>query len=290
MFLLGVRVKRNIGSAKGVVMRTVVITGGTDGMGAALARHFLTAGDRVIVIGRSRAKFDGLLSGLGDPSAADRAEFVAADLSLLADSRRVVAHLTAHHAQIDALVLAASFIRSRRHVTVEGHEASWALFFLSKYILVTGLVEQLRASARPVVVNMSVPGAKADAIDFDDPELTRGFTFGKSNAQQRRANELLGILATRDNSDLSYVTWGPARLVRSSFAGDVGIGMKLASTILAPLLGQQPADAVRPLIDLIDTPAPGRAAYRGPKPAPLVEGPRDEQDASRLADLAGTDE
>ena len=271
-------------------MRTVVITGGTDGMGAALARHFLTAGDRVIIIGRSRAKFDGLLSALGDPSAADQAEFVAADLSLLADGRAVVAHLTARYEQIDALVLAASFIRSRRHLTVEGHEASWALFFLSKYILVTGLAEQLRASARPVVVNTSVPGAKAGAIDFDDPELMRGFTFGKSNAQQKRANELLGILATRDNPDLSYVTWGPARLVRSSFAGDVGIGMKLASTILAPLLGQRPADAVRPLTGLIDNPAPGRAAYRGPEPVPLVESPRDAQDATRLADLARADE
>lgn len=259
-------------------------------MGAALARHFLTTGDRVVVIGRSRAKFDGLLSALGDPSAADRAEFVAADLSLLADSRGVVAHLSARHEQIDALVLAASFIRSRRHATVEGHEASWALFFLSKYILVTGLAEQLRAAGRPVVVNTSVPGARADAIDFDDPELTQGFTFGKSNAQQRRANELLGILATRENPDLSYVTWGPARLVRSGLAGDVGAGMKFAAAILAPLLGQQPADAVRPLIDLIDDPAPGRAAYRGPKPVPLVESPRDEQDVIRLADLARADE
>ncbi|MFC0529890.1 SDR family NAD(P)-dependent oxidoreductase [Phytohabitans kaempferiae] len=271
-------------------MRTVVITGGTDGMGAALARHFLTAGDPVVVIGRSRAKFDALVSALSDPSTAERAEFVAADLSLVTDSRRVVAHLTARYEQIDALVLAASFIRSRRHITTEGHEASWALFFLSKYVLVTGLAKQLRASDRPVVVNTSVPGAKADAIDFDDPELTRGFTFGKSNAQQRRANELLGILATRDNPDLSYVTWGPARLVRSSFAGDVGIGMKLAATILAPLMGQQPADAVRPLIDLIDNPAPGRAAYRGPKLVPLVVGPTDEQDATRLDNLAGTDE
>lgn len=269
-------------------MRTIVITGGTDGMGGALARHFLTAGDRVAVIGRSRAKFDALLSAVGDTSVAERAEFVAADLSLVADSRRVVAHLTARYEQIDALVLAASFIRSRRHITTEGHEASWALFFLSKYILVTGLAEQLRASGRSVIVNTSVPGAKADSIDFDDPELTQGFTFGKSNAQQRRANELLGILATRDSSDLSYVTWGPARLVRSSFAGDVGIGMKLAATVLAPVMGQQPDDAVRPLIDLIANPAPGRAAYRGLKPVLLVVGPTDEQDAIRLDDLVRT--
>jgi len=63
------------------------------------------------------------------------------------------------------------------------------------------------------------------------------------------------------------VTWGPARLVCSSFAGDVGIRMRLAATILAPLMGQEPAEAVRAIIDLIDNPAPGRAAYRGPNPS-----------------------
>jgi NAD(P)-dependent dehydrogenase (short-subunit alcohol dehydrogenase family) len=254
-------------------MRTIVITGGTDGMGAALARHYLDAGDRVVVIGRSRAKFD----ALGNHRSA---EFIAADLSLVADSRRVVEHLRANLERIDALVLAASFIRQRRHVTAENHEASWALFFLSKYLFVTGLAPLLRAAERPLVVNMAVPGARADSIDFDDLELTEGFTFARSNAQQRRANELLGILATKENPDLGYVTWGPSRLVRSSFAGEIGIGMKVGAAVLGTLLGQRPAAAIRPIIDLIDDPVPGRAAYRGARKLTLAAA---DQDAARLA-------
>lgn len=161
------------------MMRTIVITGGTDGMGAALARHYLTAGDRVIVIGRSRPKFDALVAAVTgeDPSAAARAEFIAADLSLVADARRVTGHLRAQHQRVDALVLAASFIRRHRQVTAEGHEASWALFFLSKYLLVTGLAPLLRASGRPVIVNTAVPGARPDAVDFADLEMTHGFTL-----------------------------------------------------------------------------------------------------------------
>ncbi len=254
-------------------------------MGAALARHFLSAGDRVVVIGRSRAKFDALLTTVtgDDQSAVSRADFVAADLSLVADSRRVVAHLQANHERIDALVLAASFIRQRRHTTAEGHEASWALFFISKYLFVTGLDALLGAVDRPVIVNTAVPGARADAIAFDDLEMSKGFTFARSNAQQRRANELLGILATNHNQDLSYVTWGPARLVRSSFAGEVGKGMKVAATVLGTLLGQHPDAAVRPIIDIIDTPAPGRAAYRGAKRLTLTDNDRDHEDAMRLA-------
>ncbi|WP_165966769.1 SDR family NAD(P)-dependent oxidoreductase [Actinomadura sp. 7K507] len=266
-------------------MRTIVITGGTDGMGAALARHFLAAGDRVVVLGRSRAKFDTLLAGVAreSPSAPSRAEFIATDLSLVQDSRRAIDQLRREHGRVDALILAASFIRQRRHVTSEGHEASWSLFFLSKYLFVTGLADLLRTADRPIVVNTAVPGARADAIDFDDLEMVGGFTFTRSNAQQRRANELLGILATGQNPALGYITWGPARLVRTGFAGEVGIGMKLAAALLAPLLGQRAEKAVRPIIDLVDAPTPGRAAYRGAKPRPLTASVQDGQDAARLA-------
>jgi NAD(P)-dependent dehydrogenase (short-subunit alcohol dehydrogenase family) len=257
-------------------------------MGAALARHYLRAGERVVVIGRSRAKFDALLTTVadGDPAAspaASRAEFVAGDLSSVADSRRVVGHLKANYERIDALVLAASFVRRRRHATAEGHEASWVLFFVSKYLFVTGLAALLRAVERPVVVNTAVPGARADAIDFDDLQMSAGFTFARSNAQQRRANELLGILATGANPGLAYVTWGPTRLVRTGFAGEVGPGMKLAAAVLGRLLGQRPDAAVRPIIGMIDAPAPGRAAYRGARRLTLTAGDRDREDAARLA-------
>lgn len=189
-------------------MRTVLVTGGTDGMGAAVVRRLLRAGDNVVVVGRSRSKFDGLLAELRDAGlsdAATRAEFVGADLSLVADSRRVVTHLMRRHGRLDAMVLAASFVRRRRQMTVEGHEASWALFFLSKYVMVTEFAQLLDAAHRPVIVNTSVPGTKVDAIDLDDLELTRHFSFARSNAAQRRANELLGILATV-NPRLGYVT------------------------------------------------------------------------------------
>ena len=255
-------------------MRTIVITGGTDGMGAALARHYMEAGDRVVVIGRSQAKFDALTDG--------SAEFIRADLSLVADTRQVVAELQRHQ-RIDALVLAASYIRRRRHVTAEGREASWVLFFASKHLLTTGLAGLLRAADRPVIINTAVPGAPADAIDFADPEMARGFTFRRSNAQQRRANELLGLRATRDIPGLAYVTWGPDRLVRTSFAGEPGLVMKVAAAVLGPLLGQRPDDAVRPIVALIDDPVPGRSARRGAKEVPLVIGPDDERDAAQLS-------
>ncbi len=37
-------------------MKTILITGGTDGMGKGVAMHFLKKGDRVIVVGSSSEK------------------------------------------------------------------------------------------------------------------------------------------------------------------------------------------------------------------------------------------
>ncbi|MGI5217749.1 SDR family NAD(P)-dependent oxidoreductase [Nocardia sp. CA-290969] len=267
-------------------MRTIVITGGTDGMGAALARHYLGAGEQVVVIGRDRAKFEALRATASGPG---RARFFAADLSSVAESRRVVEQLRAEHDRIDALVLAASFIRQSRYVTAEGHEASWVLFFVSKYLFVTGLADRLRAAERPVVVNTAVPGTRTDAIDFDDPGMRAGFTFARANAQQRRANELLGILATEADPRLSYVTWGPRGLVRTSFAGEVGPAMQLSAAVLGRLLGARPDTAIRPMISLIDDPAPGRSAYRGARRKPLVTGDHDGRDIARLAALIERD-
>jgi NAD(P)-dependent dehydrogenase (short-subunit alcohol dehydrogenase family) len=165
-------------------MRTMLITGGTDGMGAALARHYLRSGDQVTVVGRSRAKFQAMTEGLQQAGlpAAERAEFCPADLSLLADAGQVATHVRQCYDRLDVLVLAASFIRRKRHLTPEGHEASWALFFLSRYLLVTGLAPLLDAAQRPVVMNISVPGAPADAIAFDDLESAARFRRGGPSA------------------------------------------------------------------------------------------------------------
>ena len=96
----------------------------------------------------------------------------------------------------------------------------------------------------------------------------------------------LGIAATERNPALAYVTWGPSRLVRTSFAGDVGPATRFTATVLASLLGQSPDDAVRPVIDLIDHPTPGRAAFRGRKRVALTTAAADAEDAARLVSAA----
>ncbi|GGQ57925.1 SDR family NAD(P)-dependent oxidoreductase [Streptomyces flaveolus] len=174
-------------------MKTLVIAGGTDGIGRALAERHLARGDSVFVIGRNPAKGRAYLERAERHGAADRARFVTADLSLLAQTSAAVDEITREASSVDALVLCARHYQYRRTVTAEGYEENFALFYLSRYLLGHGLVESLRKAERPVVVNVAGPGAGLGVVRWDDLQLRHGYHGGAALGQGGKLNDLLGV-------------------------------------------------------------------------------------------------
>lgn len=165
-------------------MKTVVITGGTDGIGKALAALRLQRGDTVVVIGRSAEKGQAFLGAARELGAGERAFFVRADLSLTAESSRAVAEITARFPVVDTLVLCARHYRTERVETAEGFEENFALFYLSRYLLGHGLAASLEKADNPVVVNVAGPGASLSVVNWDDLELRRGYHGGTALGQE----------------------------------------------------------------------------------------------------------
>ena len=86
--------------------KIAVVTGGTQGLGAAIARHFAEAGAAGLVIcGRNRARGEAVAASIR--SAALPVEFVAADLGVVEDCRAVVAAADQRFGRVDILVNAA---------------------------------------------------------------------------------------------------------------------------------------------------------------------------------------
>lgn len=168
-------------------MRNVVIAGGTDGIGRALAASCLSHGDNVLVIGRDPAK--GAAFTAGSP----RARFVRADLSLVAENRRAIAEIESVFPAVDALVLCARHYRSQRRETAEGFEENFALFYLSRYLLGHGLTHLLEKADRPVIMNVAGPAHATGAVRWDDLELARGYHGGAALGQGGKLNDLLGV-------------------------------------------------------------------------------------------------
>ena len=96
-----------------VAGRTVIVTGGTRGIGKGIAGVFVRAGANVVVTGRDAAVGEAAaaeLSGRG----AGRASFVQADVRAAADCERVAAEAVARHGGIDVLCANAGIFPSCR--------------------------------------------------------------------------------------------------------------------------------------------------------------------------------
>ena len=81
--------------------KTVLVTGGTRGLGRAIAERLLTEGARVALCGTTQQSVDAALHALGVP---DRTFGMTADVSDIKDVRRLVSAVHARFGRIDVLV------------------------------------------------------------------------------------------------------------------------------------------------------------------------------------------
>jgi NAD(P)-dependent dehydrogenase (short-subunit alcohol dehydrogenase family) len=234
--------------------KTVVISGGTDGMGRAVALGRLARGDRVIAIGSNPDKGSALAAEAARGAAADRFEFIQADLSSIATVGKVVALLSAYPA-IDALVLCANRQNQRRIVTAEGLEASFALYYLSRYLLGNGLRDRFNTAANPVVINVSAPGTKAGTVNFDDLQSARKYSMIRVQAMCCRANDLLGAAyGEHPTSKAHYVMYHPGFTATTGGIDQMNQPIRTIVRVLSKLFAKPVDKAVAPIIGWIDEP------------------------------------
>ncbi|RSN59233.1 oxidoreductase [Amycolatopsis sp. WAC 04182] len=250
-------------------MKTIVISGGTDGMGRALARHYQDRGDTVVVLGRDPDK------------GADFPGFIRTDLSSVANTRKVVADITEAFPVVDALVLCARHFRSARRQTAEGFESTFALEYLSRFLLGHGLACSLNRAGKPVIVNVSGPGVPKPEIHWDDTGLERGYDGVTAQMQAGRANDLLGVDFAARFDSISYVLVNPGA-VATSFSGEYDAAT-LAHVERLKKFGKPVAEGIAPIIALVDEPpgVPLSAFVEGRRIVPDL----DRVAAARLADL-----
>ncbi|GAA3409374.1 hypothetical protein GCM10018952_09880 [Streptosporangium vulgare] len=228
----------------------MIISGGTDGMGRATALERLARGDHVTVIGSDEAKGRALLDRAANPNL----RFVRADLSSTAEVERVVAGIFERHDSVDALALFANRVSAKRRETAEGLEFTFALYYLSRYLLSHRLVPLLDAAPNPVIINVAGVGTTAGRIFWDDPQLTRRYGQVRAQLQAGRANDLLGVaFAGQAGSKARYVLYHPG-FTRSGADGHPNPLVRGSIKLLGRFFARPVADAVRPIVEWIGEP------------------------------------
>ena len=164
------------------MQRTIVITGASDGVGAAAARALAARGDQVVVVGRTPAKVERVASETG-------AEGIVADFSRLSDVRRLADQLLTRHRRIDVLANNAGGLFDTRSLTEDGHELTLQVNHLAPFLLTNLLLDRLVADGG-TVVNTSSEAHRRGRLDLDDLQGERGWSKWRAYCTSKLANVL----------------------------------------------------------------------------------------------------
>ncbi|MEV7087071.1 SDR family NAD(P)-dependent oxidoreductase [Streptomyces sp. NPDC093085] len=147
--------------------KTVVITGASDGIGAAAARRLHADGHTVVVVGRSPEKTRAVAAELGVDS-------YVADFTRLDEVVRLAAELKSAYPRIDVLANNAGGVFGARTKTVDGFEKTFQVNHLAPFLLTRLLLDTLIASGASVLQTSSTVRF-AKQIDLNDLDHDRDF-------------------------------------------------------------------------------------------------------------------
>ena len=197
--------------------QTILITGSTDGLGLETARALAERGAAVLLHGRSRERGEATLSELREQSGNEKIRFYLADLSSLAEVRRLAGALDRDTNRLDVLLNNAGVGGLvDREVSLDGYELHFAVNYLAPFLL-TGLLLPLLGRSTPArVVNVS--SIAQTPIDFSDVMLEEGYELNRAYEQSKLAQvmftfELSERLRAEGKEGISTTALHPASLM-----------------------------------------------------------------------------
>lgn len=215
----------------------ILVTGGTSGVGRAIAKGVAQAGAKVIIVSRTVQSGEQTSAALIQETGNPNIEYLVADLSLQASIVDATAEFKRRYKRLDVLVNVAGALVFKQETTAEGIDQSLAVNYLSHFVLTRELMDILLQSAPSRIVTMggAVETAKKPKLNLDDLQLKQGYSGIKSAQQAINERVFFGLeLAQRlKGKGVTSVTFHPG-IVKSKLTKNSPWWLKLFMLFLKP--------------------------------------------------------
>lgn len=224
--------------------KTIIITGGSSGIGAAAARALRERGATVAITGRS-PETTRLANEIG-------ADAFLADFASFRQVRALAEQLLAKYPRIDVLANNVGGVIATRQLTEDGHEKTLQVNHLGGFLLTLLLRERLEAS-EATVINTSSAAHRMGRVNFDDMESERGYAAWRAYGSGKLMNILHAAEINRRFRGVHGVSFHPG-VVATGFAREGARATRiLYESILRKLFMISPEQGADTLIWLATT-------------------------------------
>jgi predicted dehydrogenase/NAD(P)-dependent dehydrogenase (short-subunit alcohol dehydrogenase family) len=154
--------------------RVTLITGPTSGLGRAIALELAKHGHQLALLGRNAAKLEEVSNAcvaLGAPTPIT----LVADMACQADVRRAAAEFLATGLPLHVLLHNAGLVNQHRRITVDDIEETFAVHYVSAFLLTRLLIERLVESKPAMIIHTASDVYPLGKLSFDDLRAEKGF-------------------------------------------------------------------------------------------------------------------
>jgi NAD(P)-dependent dehydrogenase (short-subunit alcohol dehydrogenase family) len=148
--------------------KVVILTGANSGIGKAAAMEFAEIGAHLFMVCRNREKGEKARQEIAKKSGSTDVNLMIADLSVLAEVRRLASEFVAANSRLHVLVNNAGSVFQGYRETVDSFERTMALNYFSPFLLTNLLLPLLKAGAPSRVVNVSSVSHYGGRLELDD--------------------------------------------------------------------------------------------------------------------------
>src|SRR5215813_6726071 len=198
--------------------KVVLITGATAGIGKETVVGLLRMGATVVLVSRERERGEAALQDVQHRTNSRNVVLMTCDLSSQRSIRVLADEFSSKYSGLDVLINNAGVFMTRRSITEDGIESTFAINHLAYFLLSNLLLERLKARAPSRIVNVASAAHHYGHLDFTDLQRSRSYSSFGAYAASKLAN----ILFTRE---LARRLEGTAITVNCLHPGTVGTNL-----------------------------------------------------------------
>lgn len=194
-------------------MKTILITGSTDGIGKLTAIKLAENGHHIIVHGRNADKLKDAISEIKAKATNEKVSGFVSDFSDFDTIKKMIEEISNEFPSIDVLINNAGVFNSPKEKTNDGLDIRFAVNYFAPYLLTNGLLSNLKNSTSSRIINLS--SAAQSSVNIEALAGNKQLSTQEAYAQSKLALTMWSFAFAKANPQIITIAVNPGSLLNT---------------------------------------------------------------------------
>lgn len=199
-------------------MKTILITGSTDGIGKLLAIKLAEEGHKIYLHGRNPKKLSTVISEIKAQAKNENITGFVADFSSLDAVKQMAHQIKQQVSEIDVLINNAGVYNSSKSQNSDGLDIRFTVNYLAHFLLTNELIPLLKKGKEPRIINLS--SAAQSTINYEVLTRQEKRSESETYAQSKLALTMWSFYLAKKEPFINVIAVNPGSLLNTKMVNE----------------------------------------------------------------------